>query len=154
MPRFNTLPARVEKVFNIKAERVLHPFSPLTQQEIKDAAALLRKQHPDSDIHFKCVTLREPEKELMKKWLAQEEGSKSKIDRKAFIIFYIRHTPDLFECVINLETETIEFETKLDGFHSCADGEEILQIERVCLEDEGVKAEIAKLQLPEGTVVL
>ena len=38
--------------------------------------------------------------------------------------------------------------------HGSADGEEIMEVERVALADEGVKAEIAKLQLPEGTVVI
>jgi primary-amine oxidase len=38
--------------------------------------------------------------------------------------------------------------------HSTADGEEIIAVERIALEDEGVKAEIAKLQLPEGTVLI
>jgi primary-amine oxidase len=38
--------------------------------------------------------------------------------------------------------------------HGSADGEEILEVERVALADEGVKSEIAKLQLPEGTVVI
>lgn len=41
-----------------------------------------------------------------------------------------------------------------DGHHSAGDGQEILSVERVVLEDEGVKAEIAKLELPEGTVVV
>jgi hypothetical protein len=38
--------------------------------------------------------------------------------------------------------------------HSNADGDEIIKIEQIALEDEQVKAEIAKLQLPEGTVVI
>ena len=38
--------------------------------------------------------------------------------------------------------------------HGSADGEEIMKVERVALADEGVKAEIAKLQLPDGTVVI
>jgi primary-amine oxidase len=38
--------------------------------------------------------------------------------------------------------------------HSNGDGEEILRVEKAALEDEGVKAEIAKLKLPEGTVVI
>jgi len=38
--------------------------------------------------------------------------------------------------------------------HSNADGDEIVAVERIALEDEAVKAEIAKLQLPEGTVVI
>lgn len=37
--------------------------------------------------------------------------------------------------------------------HGAGDGEEILAIEKIALEDEQVRAEIAKLQLPEGTVV-
>lgn len=38
--------------------------------------------------------------------------------------------------------------------HSNADGGEIIAVEKIALEDEGVKAEIAKLQLPEGTVLI
>lgn len=38
--------------------------------------------------------------------------------------------------------------------HANGDGDEIVQIEKAALEDEGVQAEIAKLQLPEGTVVI
>jgi primary-amine oxidase len=38
--------------------------------------------------------------------------------------------------------------------HSNADGAEILLVEKIALEDEGVKAEIAKLQLPKGSVVI
>jgi primary-amine oxidase len=37
--------------------------------------------------------------------------------------------------------------------HGAGDGEEILAIENIALEDAAVKAEVAKLQLPEGTVV-
>jgi primary-amine oxidase len=38
--------------------------------------------------------------------------------------------------------------------HANGDGEEIVEIEKVALADEGVQAAIAKLQLPEGTVVI
>jgi primary-amine oxidase len=38
--------------------------------------------------------------------------------------------------------------------HASADGEEIVRIEKIALEDQGVKDAIAKLQLPEGTVVI
>ena len=34
------------------------------------------------------------------------------------------------------------------------DGEEILAMEKVSIEDEAVQAEIAKLQLPEGTNIV
>jgi len=41
-----------------------------------------------------------------------------------------------------------------NNVHAPGDGEELTIIEKLALEDEGVKAEIAKLQLPEGSVVV
>ena len=38
--------------------------------------------------------------------------------------------------------------------HAPGDGEEILLVEKIALEDEAVRAEIAKLRLPEGAVVI
>jgi hypothetical protein len=38
--------------------------------------------------------------------------------------------------------------------HGPGDGEEVLFVEKIALADEKVRAEIAKLQLPEGTVVI
>ena len=38
--------------------------------------------------------------------------------------------------------------------HGPGDLEEILQVEKIALEDESVKAEIAKLGLPEGTAII
>lgn len=38
--------------------------------------------------------------------------------------------------------------------HANGDGDEIVAIEKVALADAGVQAAIAKLELPEGTVVI
>ena len=38
--------------------------------------------------------------------------------------------------------------------HGPGDAEEILLVERIALEDDGVRAEIAKLHLPEGTAII
>ena len=38
--------------------------------------------------------------------------------------------------------------------HANGDGDEIVAIERIALDDDGVKAEIEKLHLPEGAVVI
>lgn len=40
------------------------------------------------------------------------------------------------------------------NIHGPGDWEEILAIEKVALEDDNVKAEIAKLGLPEGTAIV
>lgn len=40
------------------------------------------------------------------------------------------------------------------NYHGPGDAQEILLVEKVALEDEAVKAELAKLSLPEGTAVI
>jgi primary-amine oxidase len=57
--------------------------------------------------------------------------------------------------VVSLSRGKVESNLRLGPYvHSSADGDEILRVEKIALEDERVKAEIAKLQLPEGTVVI
>jgi hypothetical protein len=58
------------------------------------------------------------------------------------------------EAVVNLSTGQIESNVRLGAnVHGNADYEEVLMIEKRALEDQGVQEAIAKLQLPEGTVV-
>lgn len=56
---------------------------------------------------------------------------------------------------MNLSHNSVERNVRLGAnVHGAGDGEEIIAIETIAMEDEAVKAEIAKLQLPEGTVVM
>ena len=58
------------------------------------------------------------------------------------------------EAIVDLSSNKVESNVRLGpNMHGNGDYEEILLIEKNALEDEGVKAEVAKLQLPEGTVV-
>jgi primary-amine oxidase len=61
----------------------------------------------------------------------------------------------LHEAVVNLSRGQVESNVRLGpNIHSNGDVNEIIMVENIALEDEGVKAEIAKLQLPEGTVII
>ncbi len=61
----------------------------------------------------------------------------------------------LHEAIINLTRQKVESNVKLGpNIHAPADVEEILTVEKLALEDEGVRAEIAKLGLPEGTSIV
>jgi hypothetical protein len=61
----------------------------------------------------------------------------------------------LHEAIVNLSEGRVESNVRLSPeHHSSSDGEEIILIEKIALEDEGVKSEIAKLQLPPGIVVI
>jgi primary-amine oxidase len=58
------------------------------------------------------------------------------------------------EAIVNLSTQSVESNVRLGpNDHGTSDYDEILTIEKNVLEDEGVRAEIAKLQLPEGAVI-
>ena len=58
------------------------------------------------------------------------------------------------EAVVNLSSQKIETNARLGpNHHGNGDYDEILTVEKNALEDEGVKAEIEKLKLPEGTAV-
>lgn len=48
-----------------------HPFDPLSETEIERAVAIIRKEH--SDVFFNAVTLLEPRKAEMMKWIKDPE---------------------------------------------------------------------------------
>lgn len=72
-----------------------HPLCPLTAVEIRTAAEAVKAMYPGRpDIHFKIVTLDEPEKALLAPYLDAEHAGRqpAQIDRKVFVAYYIRNT--------------------------------------------------------------
>ncbi|KAL8735616.1 MAG: hypothetical protein Q9166_000785 [cf. Caloplaca sp. 2 TL-2023] len=135
-----------------------HPLSPLTASEITNAAKLVESLYPfKTSLQYKAITLEEPKKAESVPYLEAERngGRKPSIERRAFICYYIRNTDKFHEAIVNLSRQRVESNVRLgQGIHGPGDAEEILRVEKVALEDEGVKAEIAKLKLPEGTAVI
>ena len=76
-----------------------HPLCPLTAVEIRTAAEAVKAMYPGRpDIHFKILTLDEPEKVLLVPFLDAEHGGRQlpQIDRKVFVAYYIRNTVRFF----------------------------------------------------------
>lgn len=76
-----------------------HPLAPLSASELQSAASIIRASWPArTDLHFKAVTLQEPPKTEVLKYLEVEHsgGSLPAISRKAFINYYIRNTVSNF----------------------------------------------------------
>ncbi len=72
-----------------------HPLGPLTASEISESARLIKGLWPSNiNIQFKSITLLEPKKaELVPFLTAEHSGQRTPtIDRKSFIIYYIRNT--------------------------------------------------------------
>jgi primary-amine oxidase len=51
-----------------------HPFDPLSEAEIEQAVALVRKDH--SDVFFNAITLWEPRKVEMMRWIKDPQHTK------------------------------------------------------------------------------
>merc|ERR1712230_258220 len=136
---------------------VPHPLCPLAATEISTTADLLRSVWPSNiDLRFKVITLDEPAKKQMIPYLEAEHSGAPfpQIPRKSFVSYYIRNTDRFHEAVVNLTTGQVESNVRLGpNMHGNGDYDEILQVEKNALEDEGVKEALKKLQLPEGTVV-
>lgn len=135
-----------------------HPLGPLTAAEITHSSDLIRAQWPEgTKFQFKIVTLLEPLKDELVPYLDAEKAGQSPkpIERKSQIVYYLRNTDKLHEAVVNLTSSKVESNVRLGPFiHAPGDGEEILALEKAMLADPGVQAEIEKLKLPEGTVVV
>ncbi|KAH0543299.1 hypothetical protein FGG08_002362 [Glutinoglossum americanum] len=135
-----------------------HPLAPLTSSEITTSTHLVKCLFPrDTNLQFKAITLHEPKKRDVIPYLAAEHASKHPphLARKAFVLYYIKNTDKLHEAILSLSEGRVESNVRLaPEHHSSSDGEEVILIEKIVLEDERVKAEIAKLQLPPGRVVI
>ncbi|KAI5380178.1 hypothetical protein J4E82_001253 [Alternaria postmessia] len=141
-----------------KSVSVQHPLSALSASELRNAAAIIKASWPaHTDLHFKVVTLQEPPKAEVLKYLEAEHSGKPvpSISRKAFVNYYIRNTSKFHEAVVDLTSGRVDSNILLGPFvHANGDGDEIVEIEKLVLADEKVQAEIAKLELPKGTVVI
>ncbi|KAK4498489.1 hypothetical protein PRZ48_011147 [Zasmidium cellare] len=135
-----------------------HPLAPIDASEIQQAVALIKAQWPEGqDLHFKAITLEEPAKAEMVPFLeaAAKGDSLPSIERRVFVTYYLRKTDKFHEAVVNLSRRSVEYNVRLGAnLHAPGDGEEIFAMERIALEDEGVKRELAKLALPEGAKVV
>ncbi|KAK3313252.1 copper amine oxidase [Apodospora peruviana] len=135
-----------------------HPLGPITAAEITQSSGLIKAFWPEgTDCHFKGITLLEPTKAELAPYLAAERAGQTPfpIDRRSFVIYYFRGTDNLHEAVINLTKNTVESNVKLGPFlHPNADGDEIIAVEKALLAHPEVQAEIVKLKLPEGTVLV
>lgn len=135
-----------------------HPLAPLAASEITTTATLVKRRWPaHTDLHFKVITLEEPPKAEVITYLEAEHRGRPlpRISRKAFVNYYIRNTNKFHEAVVDLSAGRVQRNVLLGpNFHANGDGMELVAIEKAALEDEGVKAELAKLKLPEGTVVI
>lgn len=88
-----------------------HPFDPLSNAEIEQAVSIVRSAH--GKLHYNAVTLLEPRKELMLRWLADPAS----VERPSRVADVVAIAPGggVFDGLVDLkEGKVIKWE-KMDG---------------------------------------
>ncbi|KAH7127907.1 copper amine oxidase [Dactylonectria estremocensis] len=140
----------------------MHPLDPLTAGEIIAAAKLIRTRNQGKGVHFKNITLIEPPKKDLRKFLAAERnGTTSPITlaRRASALYYQKEgetlTADLFVATVDLGASAIGHVEKLDTrYYGQADMDEVVEVRDKCLSHPKVIERITKYRLPENLEVV
>ncbi|KAL1838219.1 hypothetical protein VTK73DRAFT_4427 [Phialemonium thermophilum] len=135
-----------------------HPLGSLTAEEIRQSSRLIVQRWPEgTPLQFKSIKLQEPAKKELVPYLAAERAGKPvpAMDRRSEVHYLLGNTAKFHVAIVNLSRSAVESHVLLGPHqHPNADGEEILALEDAVLKDPVVLAEIAKLQLPEGSVIV
>ncbi|KAK4216807.1 copper amine oxidase [Rhypophila decipiens] len=137
-----------------------HPFDPLTPEEIKLSAHILRQHVSSSDIVFRVVTLWEPPKAEMIAFLDRENALRGALhkdnpshpSRCARIQAYINKK--FCEFKVNLDICNVISEEILHGRQSHIDSDLMRKVELACLADPRVQDKISQLKLPQNSTVV
>jgi primary-amine oxidase len=111
-----------------------HPFDPLSNAEIETAAQIIRKEH--GKVHYNAITLYEPRKKEMLKWLADPEHTSRPV-RIADVVA-IAPGGKVYDGLVNLiEGKIVKWE-QLEGVQPLITMEDLQIVEHVCRKDPKV----------------
>ncbi|KAI1267951.1 copper amine oxidase [Xylariaceae sp. FL1019] len=120
-----------------------HLLADLSAAEIEQSRQLVQSLHPNTLLSFKAITLEEPDKDVMKQYL-QAEHSETSPSASPTRQFALRLAwTDLTQNAIARR------DTMGASYHGNVDFAEVVEVGKLVLEDDTVKAKIAKLQLSD-----
>ena len=121
-----------------------HPFDPLTTEEIAAAVEIVRREH--RDLHFNAVSLWEPRKEEMLKWLASP-GTAQRPRRIADVVCIGRGSK-VYDGLVDLEDRKIIKWEYAEGVQPLITMEDLQIVENVARKDPKVIEQCGILGIP------
>jgi primary-amine oxidase len=88
-----------------------HPFDPLSNAEIETAVQIVRKEH--GKVHYNAITLLEPRKKEMLKWL--EDPARTPRPTRIADVVAIVPGGKVYDGLVNLEEGKVMTWTALEG---------------------------------------
>ncbi|PGG95795.1 primary-amine oxidase [Blastomyces parvus] len=135
-----------------------HPFDPIRPDEVSLAAKILQASFPGVSLRFKVIDVQEPIKRDVVPYLEAERLGTPLPAKPARIIQSLFHRLDtkaFLKALVNLDTKAVITVKELPkDVQGPGDVDEIIEIEQLCLKHPAVLAEIEKLKLPPGLIVL
>ncbi|KAJ6131339.1 Copper amine oxidase N2-terminal [Penicillium sp. IBT 18751x] len=135
----------------------LHPFDPITAGEIRLAVRILEAAFPGVKLRYKRIDLQEPTKHEVVPYLEAERRGEPRPPKPARLLMALFHRLDngsFHKALLNADTKSIVSAKELPKeVQGPVDVDEMMEIEQLCLGHPAVKAEIEKLQLPQGMTV-
>lgn len=130
----------------------LHIFDPITDDEIKTTAKLLKDLNGDAKVHFVQMDRLDPPKKIAIEYLNAERygGKKPYIARRTFAYYYLNDKMPLYKALCNVSENHVicNVETP-EGTIGPLLPDDVAAIEEAILKDETVIKEIAKLKLEQ-----
>lgn len=129
------------------AMEVRHPFLSLQADEVQFTSNVIRLKHPDHDILFRCIGIKEPDRAQCVTFL---HGTGPAPARRTYVSYQIKGEPTVFEDIVELSSGEI-VKTRNLGTNTFppATNIDMHRLEDVVMNDPLV----ARLQLPEGAVI-
>lgn len=121
-----------------------HPFDPLSTGEIETAVSIVRREH--GNLHFNAVTLAEPRKAEMLRWLASPESVAR--PRRAADVVAIGLDGKVYDGIVDLAGGDIVRWQHTDGVQPLITMEDLQDVEHVVRQDEGVIEQCGILGIP------
>jgi primary-amine oxidase len=131
----------------IPAKTVPHPFDPLSPDEIAQAIATVKKHH--GECSFNVVTLLEPRKAEMLKWLASPADEALRPARAADVVVVFKGSKAYDGHVRLGESPSITKWEVLDGVQPILTLEELQIVEEICRKDPSVIEQCRISGVPE-----
>lgn len=121
---------------------------------------MTRPHFGGQDVNFRVITLQEPPKNQMIDFLDRESRRQApghvpaRCARVEVVIQGQEQQNQLFDLLVDLDHHKVIAKQHQAGKHSYIDAAYMQQVERACLSNADVQAEIEKLRLPEGATVV
>jgi Cu2+-containing amine oxidase len=137
--------------------KTVHPLLTLQPQEVTATSNIIRQANPGRDVVFRIIAIKEPRRSLVVVFLEAERSSAPlpHVPRCTYVSYQFKGQPEAFEDIVDLGAGKVIFHKELpEGVHPPAGTDDMLAVQQLVLEDDLVKAEIARLKIPEGVQVV